>query len=156
MAQNLEQALPSSLLINNKIDADYNDVKKIGKNDADRRQRRWSRIKRNIPVLEPVRHLLNGIREGTINHTSSILFPNRLFGNKSINGNSLSTKMQTNTTSAAIETEEEREMVTHGSDLQILELLAAAGNKLWTFFSGLRDAILTGVVNASSGSSAFG
>lgn len=153
---NSQQALRSSVFLNNQINTENNDVKRITENNSDGRDKRWPRIKRNIPVLEPVRHLLNGIREGTINHTTSVLFPNHLVGNKSVHGNNLLTKMQTNTTSAAIETEEEREMVTHGYDLRILEFLAAAGNKLWTFFSGLRDAVLTGVVNASSGSSAFG
>lgn len=125
-------------------------------NDKDQQ---WQRTKRNIPVLEPVRHLLNGIREGTINHTGSLLPINRFAGNKSVNGShmipTLNT-MQTNSTSAAIETEEEREMVTHSFDLRILEFLAAAGNKLWNWFSSIRNAITTGLVNASSGSSALG
>lgn len=92
----------------------------------------WQRSKQSIPVLESVRHLVNTVRD---NHT--LISPHY----------NHSMSMNDNSSTSAIETEEEREMINESNDLKFLEVLGSIGSRIWGFLSSLKQ-----VFAASSGS----
>ena len=99
----------------------------------------WQRNKQSIPVLESVRHLVNSVRDGHLNHTEHVQRHRTLLSEMQ--------PMAEQNTSMAIETEEEREMINGSSDLRFLEVLGSIGSKIWGFLSNIRQ-----VFAASSGS----
>uniref|UniRef100_A0A1A9ZVE1 Uncharacterized protein n=1 Tax=Glossina pallidipes TaxID=7398 RepID=A0A1A9ZVE1_GLOPL len=119
--------------------------------DSPQNRTSWLRIKQSIPVLEPVKHLLDHARSGNLNHT--------LRGQSNrhhyvLSESEMNNEENNNDTSPAIETEEEREMINEGPDLQILEFLGSIGSKIWGFFSNLRQLFAASSGSASLSSSA--
>lgn len=108
--------------------------------ESRKNQTMWHRTKQSIPVLESVRHLVNSVRDGHLNHTEHVQRHRTLVSEMQ--------QMPENTTSMAIETEREREMINASTDLQFLEVVGSIGSRLWGFLKNL------GQVFAASASSA--
>ncbi|XP_065354497.1 uncharacterized protein LOC135948970 [Calliphora vicina] len=102
----------------------------------------WQRSKQSIPVLESVRHLVNSVRDGHLNHTEHVQRHRTLLSEMQ--------PMNEQNTSMAIETEEEREMINGSSDLQFLEVLGSIGSKLWGFLSTIRQVFAASAGSASA------
>ncbi|XP_046805190.1 uncharacterized protein LOC111687111 [Lucilia cuprina] len=105
----------------------------------------WQRSKQSIPVLESVRHLVNSVRDGHLNHTEHVQRHRTLLSEMQ--------PMPEQNTSMAIETEEEREMINESSDLKFLEVLGSIGSKVWGFLSNIRQVFAASSASASSASS---
>ncbi|KAL9890919.1 uncharacterized protein ACN427_009709 [Glossina fuscipes fuscipes] len=128
-----------------------NSIRSKDQIDFEQNKSSWLRVKKSIPVLEPVKHLLDRARSGNLNHTFR--------GQSNRHHHILSEgemNNEENNNDTAIETEEEREMINEGPDLQILEFLGSIGSKIWDFFSNLRQlfAASSGSASASLSSSA--
>lgn len=119
--------------------------------DSEQNRSSWLRIKQSIPVLEPVKHLLDHARSGNLNHT--LRGPSNRH-HYVLSESEMNNEENNNGTSPAIETEEEREMINEGPDLQILEFLGSIGSKIWGFFSNLRQLFAASSGSASLSSSA--
>ncbi|XP_030373538.1 uncharacterized protein LOC115623381 [Scaptodrosophila lebanonensis] len=112
-----------------------------------------NRVKLNIPVLEPVRHLVNAVGGGAVNDTHVRNNHHRLLGHSGVhhaphhsNGNE----------SSAIETEEDRETAIESTGFDLLETLGTTGTVLWGFLQNLRQLFAASVGGASTASSGGG
>ncbi|KAM7361493.1 uncharacterized protein ACRADG_012273 isoform 2-T2 [Cochliomyia hominivorax] len=120
--------------------------------ESPRNETMWQRSKQSIPVLESVRHLVNSVRDGHLNHTEHVQRHRTLLSEMQPMNEPMNTSM-------AIETEEEREMINSSSDLQLLEVLGSIGSKVWGFLSTIKQVFAASSGSASaalSGSSAAG
>ncbi|KAH8278386.1 hypothetical protein KR018_001543 [Drosophila ironensis] len=112
----------------------------------------WHRIKLAIPVLEPVRHLLNTVGGGGVNNTHVETNRHRLVGHEGVHHPHVSG----NASSSAIETEEDRETAIDSTGFDVLETLGTAGTVLWGILQNLRKLFAASAGNASSASSGGG
>lgn len=118
----------------------------------------WNRVKQSIPVLESVKNLLSTVRDGSFNHNSSSVSHHMSHSKHhhqlvSPNGNSNQTSEHHD--SAAIETEEEREMVNESTGFQFLELLGRIAGMIWGFFTNIQKFFAASSGNASAASSSL-
>lgn len=113
----------------------------------------WHRIKLNIPVLEPVKHLINTVGGGGVNDSHVKSNTHRLIGHHGVhethhNGGNIS--------SPAIETEEDRETAIDSTGFDVLETLGSAGTVLFSILQNLRKVFAASAGSASSASSGGG
>ncbi|KAH8420699.1 hypothetical protein KR222_001798, partial [Zaprionus bogoriensis] len=108
----------------------------------------WNRVKLAIPVLEPVKHLLNAVGGGDVNDTHVLRNSHRLIGHSGVhhaphhsNGNA---------SSPAIETEEDRETAIDSTGFDLLETLGTAGTVIWGMLQNLRKLFAASAGNAST------
>ncbi|KAH8369262.1 hypothetical protein KR009_006055 [Drosophila setifemur] len=113
----------------------------------------WTRIKLAIPVLEPVKHLLNAVGGGGVNDTHVKTNSHRLIGHHGVHHSNHSSW---NVSSPAIETEEDRETAIDSTGFDVLETLGSAGTVLWGILQNLRKLFAASAGNASSASSGGG
>ncbi|TDG46940.1 hypothetical protein AWZ03_006644 [Drosophila navojoa] len=107
----------------------------------------WHRIKLAIPVLEPVKHLVNTVGGGGVNNTHVINNTHRLIGHSGVHH---SPHPHSNNTSPAIETEEDREEAIDSTGFDLLETLGTAGTVLWGMLQNLRRLFAASAGNAST------
>ncbi|XP_068156695.1 uncharacterized protein [Drosophila tropicalis] len=110
----------------------------------------YHRIKLNIPVLEPVKHLVNAVGGGGVNDTHVRANTHRLVGHRGVHDPS------PHNSSSAIETEEDRETALDSTGLDVLETLGSAGTLLWGMLQNLRRLFAASAGNASSAFSGGG
>lgn len=113
----------------------------------------WHRIKLAIPVLEPVKHLVNTVGGGGVNNTHVINNTHRLIGHSGVHH---ATHPHSNNTSPAIETEEDREEAIDSTGFDLLETLGTAGTVLWGMLQNLRRLFAASAGNASTAFSGGG
>ncbi|XP_017060733.1 uncharacterized protein LOC108101057 [Drosophila ficusphila] len=113
----------------------------------------WHRIKLNIPVLEPVKHLINTVGGGGVNDSHVKSNTHRLIGHHGVHETHHSGG---NISSPAIETEEDRETAIDSTGFDVLETLGTAGTVLIGILQNLRKLFAASVGNASSASSGGG
>ncbi|XP_022209839.1 uncharacterized protein LOC111065761 [Drosophila obscura] len=114
----------------------------------------WSRIKLAIPVLEPVKHLINAVGGGGVNDTHVRTNSHRLIGHHGVHHSPHSGGG--NISSPAIETEEDRETAIDSTGFDVLETLGSAGTVLWGILQNLRKLFAASAGNASASSSGGG
>ncbi|KAH8359029.1 hypothetical protein KR093_004040, partial [Drosophila rubida] len=115
----------------------------------------WNRIKLAIPVLEPVKHLLNAVGGGGVNDTHVRTNTHRLIGHHGVHHSPHSTHHSGNE-SSAIETEEDRETAIESNGFNTLESLGMLGTMLWGILQNLRSVFAASAGNASSAFSGGG
>ncbi|XP_017140086.1 uncharacterized protein LOC108154336 isoform X1 [Drosophila miranda] len=113
----------------------------------------WSRIKLAIPVLEPVKHLINAVGGGGVNDTHVRTNSHRLIGHHGVHH---APHSGGNISSPAIETEEDRETAIESTGFDVLETLGSAGTVLWGILQNLRKLFAASAGNASASSSGGG
>lgn len=113
----------------------------------------WHRIKLAIPVLEPVKHLINTVGGGGVNDSHVKSNTHRLIGHHGVHEPHHSGG---NVSSPAIETEEDRETAIDSTGFDLLETLGTAGTVLWGILQNLRKLFAASAGNASSASSGGG
>ncbi|EDV94885.1 GH23253 [Drosophila grimshawi] len=111
----------------------------------------WHRIKLAIPVLEPVKHLINAVGGGDVNDTHVRTNSHRLIGHMGVHH-----APHSNNTSPAIETEEDREEAIDSTGFDLLETLGSAGTVLWGMLQNLRRLFAASAGNASTAFSGGG
>ncbi|KAH8256464.1 hypothetical protein KR032_008925 [Drosophila birchii] len=111
------------------------------------------RIKLAIPVLEPVKHLINTVGGGGVNDSHVKNNTHRLIGHHGVHEPHHSGG---NVSSPAIETEEDRETAIDSTGFDVLETLGTAGTVLWGILQNLRKLFAASAGNASSASSGGG
>ncbi|XP_062121771.1 uncharacterized protein LOC133835738 [Drosophila sulfurigaster albostrigata] len=112
----------------------------------------WNRIKLAIPVLEPVKHLLNAVGGGGVNDTHVRTNTHRLIGHHGVHH----TTHHSGNESSAIETEEDRETAIESNGFNTLESLGMLGTMLWGILQNLRSVFAASAGNASSAFSGGG
>lgn len=115
----------------------------------------WHRIKLAIPVLEPVKHLLNAVGGGNVNDTHVRTNSHRLIGHHGVHHSPHSNHHSGNE-SLAIETEEDRETAIESTGFNLLEGLGMAGTVLWSVLQNLRQLFAASAGNASTAFSGGG
>ncbi|EDW59649.2 uncharacterized protein [Drosophila virilis] len=105
----------------------------------------WHRIKLAIPVLEPVKHLVNAVGGGGVNDTHVRTNSHRLIGHSGVHH-----AVHSNNSSPAIETEEDREEAIDSTGFDFLETLGTAGTVLWGMLQNLRKLFAASAGNAST------
>ncbi|XP_016996341.2 uncharacterized protein [Drosophila takahashii] len=113
----------------------------------------WHRIKLAIPVLEPVKHLINAVGGGGVNDSHVKSNTHRLIGHHGVHE---SHHAASNISSPAIETEEDRETAIDSTSFDLLETLGTAGTVLIGILTNLRKLFAASAGNASSASSGGG
>lgn len=115
----------------------------------------WPRIKLAIPVLEPVKHLLNAVGGGNVNDTHVRTNSHRLIGHRGVHHEAGGVSHHGNT-SSAIETEEDRETAIDSTGFDLLETLGTAGTVIWGMLQNLRSLFAASAGNASTAFSGGG
>ncbi|KAM8706084.1 hypothetical protein ACLKA7_010381 [Drosophila subpalustris] len=115
----------------------------------------WHRVKLAIPVLEPVKHLLNAVGGGDVNDTHVRSNSHRLIGHHGVHHSPHSNHHSGNE-SSAIETEEDREEAIESTGFNLLEGLGMAGTVLWSVLQNLRQLFVASAGNASTAFSGGG
>ncbi|XP_034485599.1 uncharacterized protein LOC117790300 [Drosophila innubila] len=115
----------------------------------------WHRIKLAIPVLEPVKHLLNAVGGGGVNDTHVRTNSHRLIGHHGVHHSPHSNHPSGNE-SSAIETEEDRETAIESTGFNLLEGLGMAGTLLLSVLQNLRQVFVASAGNASTAFSGGG
>ncbi|XP_036672716.3 uncharacterized protein [Drosophila suzukii] len=113
----------------------------------------WHRIKLAIPVLEPVKHLINAVGGGGVNDSHVKSNTHRLIGHHGVHETH---HPAGNISSPAIETEEDRETAIDSTSFDLLETLGTAGTVLIGILTNLRKLFAASAGNASSASSGGG
>ncbi|XP_037729873.1 uncharacterized protein LOC119560483 [Drosophila subpulchrella] len=113
----------------------------------------WHRIKLAIPVLEPVKHLINAVGGGGVNDSHVKSNTHRLIGHHGVHETH---HPGGNISSPAIETEEDRETAIDSTSFDLLETLGTAGTVLIGILQNLRKLFAASAGNASSASSGGG
>ncbi|XP_052835799.1 uncharacterized protein LOC128252250 [Drosophila gunungcola] len=113
----------------------------------------WHRVKLNIPVLEPVKHLINAVGGGGVNDTHVKSNTHRLIGHHGVHETH---HPAGNISSPAIETEEDRETAIDSTGFDVLETLGTAGTVLFGILQNLRKLFAASAGNASTASSGGG
>lgn len=117
----------------------------------------WPRIKLAIPVLEPVKHLLNAVGGGSVNDTHVRTNSHRLIGHRGVHHEAGgSSHHSSGNSSAAIETEEDRETAIDSTGFDLLETLGTAGTVIWGMLQNLRKLFAASAGNASTAFSGGG
>ncbi|XP_011176551.1 uncharacterized protein LOC105208422 [Zeugodacus cucurbitae] len=109
----------------------------------------WSRPKQSIPVLEPVRHLLNTVREQHNQTVHAARQHHQLLGSMM---SGLAEHMPANE-SSAIETEEDRETANESTEFKLLDFAGSLVGMLWGFFGNLQRAFAASSGNALASTS---
>ncbi|KAH8311199.1 hypothetical protein KR044_004795, partial [Drosophila immigrans] len=112
----------------------------------------WHRIKLAIPVLEPVKHLLNAVGGGGVNDTHVRTNTHRLIGHHGVHHST----HHSGNESSAIETEEDRETAIESNGFNTLESLGMLGTMLFGILQNLRSVFAASAGNASSAFSGGG
>lgn len=115
----------------------------------------WPRIKLAIPVLEPVKHLLNAVGGGDVNDTHVRTNSHRLIGHRGVHHEAGGSSHHGNS-SSAIETEEDRETAIDSTGFDLLETLGTAGTVIWGMLQNLRKLFAASAGNASTAFSGGG
>ncbi|ALC47319.1 CG17190 [Drosophila busckii] len=113
----------------------------------------WRRIKLAIPVLEPVKHLLNAVGGGDVNDTHVRTNTHRLRGHTGVHHPHHNSS---NSSSPAIETEEDRETAIDSTGFDLLETLGTVGTLIWGMLQNLRRLFAASAGNASTAFSGGG
>ncbi|XP_016961235.1 uncharacterized protein LOC108031958 [Drosophila biarmipes] len=113
----------------------------------------WHRIKLAIPVLEPVKHLINAVGGGGVNDSHVKSNTHRLIGHHGVHETH---HPAGNISSPAIETEEDRETAIDSTSFDLLETLGSAGTVLLGILQNLRKLFAASAGNASTASSGGG
>lgn len=116
----------------------------------------WPRIKLAIPVLEPVKHLLNAVGGGNVNDTHVRTNSHRLIGHRGVHHEAGSSHHGNGNSSSAIETEEDRETAIDSTGFDLLETLGTAGTVIWGMLQNLRKLFAASAGNASTAFSGGG
>uniref|UniRef100_A0A0K8TWK7 Uncharacterized protein n=2 Tax=Bactrocera latifrons TaxID=174628 RepID=A0A0K8TWK7_BACLA len=109
----------------------------------------WSRTKQSIPVLEPVRILLNTVRDQHNQTVHAARQHHQLLG--SMMGG-MADHMSANE-SSAIETEEDRESANESTEFKLLDFAGSLVSMLWGFFGNLQRAFAASSGNALASTS---
>ncbi|CAD6991939.1 uncharacterized protein LOC101454835 [Ceratitis capitata] len=109
----------------------------------------WNRMKQSIPVLEPVRHLLNTVREQHNQTVHAARQHHQLLATM-ITG--MGDHMPSNE-SSAIETEEDREAANESTEFKLLDFAGSLVGMIWGFIGNLQRAFAASSGNALASSS---
>lgn len=109
----------------------------------------WSRTKQSIPVLEPVRHLLNTVREQHNQTLHAARQHHQLLGSMM---SGMADHMPANE-SFAIETEEDRETANESTEFKLLDFAGSLISMLWGLFGNLQRAFAASSGNALASTS---
>lgn len=109
----------------------------------------WSRTKQSIPVLEPVRHLLNTVRDQHNQTVHAARQHHQLLGSMM---SGMADHMPANE-SSAIETEEDREAANESTEFKLLDFAGSLVGMLWGFFGNLQRAFAASSGNALASTS---
>ncbi|XP_039963856.1 uncharacterized protein LOC120776864 [Bactrocera tryoni] len=109
----------------------------------------WSRTKQSIPVLEPVRILLNTVRD---QHNQTVHAARQHHQLLSSMMGGMADHMSANE-SSAIETEEDRESANESTEFKLLDFAGSLVSMLWGFFGNLQRAFAASSGNALASTS---
>ncbi|XP_067619937.1 uncharacterized protein [Eurosta solidaginis] len=113
----------------------------------------WNRMKQSIPVLEPVRHLLNTVRD---QHNQTLHAAKQFHHVLANMAGGLEGDHGPSNESSAIETEEDRETANDSTEFKLLDLVGSIVSMLWGFVGNLQRVFAAssgGVLSSSSASS---
>ncbi|XP_037950649.1 uncharacterized protein LOC119681508 [Teleopsis dalmanni] len=114
------------------------------------------RVKQSIGrSLEPVKHLINTVRDGAFNLTHPQSPHHHVLRGHAARRREHSehTEHVSSNDASAIETEEERESVNESNEFRFLEVLGTVGGMIWQFLMNIQRAFAASSGGASSGSS---
>ncbi|XP_053947902.1 uncharacterized protein LOC128856616 [Anastrepha ludens] len=109
----------------------------------------WHRMKQSIPVLEPVRHLLNTVRD---QHNQTVHAARQHHQLLAAMKGGLGEHMSGNE-SSAIETEEDRETANESTEFKLLDFAGSFVSMLWSFIGNLQRIFAASSGNAFASSS---